>query len=537
MKYLWIAFIVVATLGSIYPFDFQASLAGPDAIHAFLLTCCGTPGRGDMLGNLLLFLPFGFTGLLALRSAGAPVSAFLFVCFVGVLFALALQILQLFLPSRDENLQDVVWNLAGTAGGALLALGMRRFAVLPGAGIGSAALAPASLVATWLIYRLIPFVPSLDLQLIKDSVRPLVFGEFTAVGALSDFAAWLLVAWLLRRMRPEDRLDRLLPAVVVAVLFLEVLIVSNSVGRANVVGAGLAVLLWPLAGRLRRPEVAILGILGAALVLGGLAPFVPRAVAVDFNWLPFHGFLGGSMYVNAQSAAEKVFLYGGLVYLLGHLSVPKALSLGAAFVFVALIEFAQTRLAGHTPESTDPLLLLLAALALLSLQRQERSTAVAVARERGPQRRKSPPSVPGNGNHAWVPLRVNLRREQYDLLRQLALEMGVSVSGVMRLILQRFIEETTAPATAPNEQGIPVAAQVLRSAGGGLNSADRTGHFHLADDRWVNRTVNLRGGQHEFLEGVSTAMHISLSATTRQIVARFIDRLEQDEQPEAPPPN
>ncbi len=537
MKYLWIAFIVVATLGSIYPFDFQASLAGAETVDAFLGSCCEAAARGNVAANIILFMPVGFTGLLALRAADAPVSAFLLVCLVGALLAIVLQFLQLFLPTRHESLQDVVWNLAGTAGGALLALGFRRFSVLPGAGLGGAALAPASLVGAWLIYRFIPFAPFPDLQSISGSMETLLYGRFDAVAAVTDFAGWLLFAWLLRRVRPDARLDRYLPTLVVAILFVEALIVASVIGRAEVVGAGLAVLLWPLLGRLRRPEFAILGVLVVALTLGGLAPFTLRAMATDFNWLPFHGFLGGSMYVNAQSAAEKVFLYGGLVYLLGHLSVPKALSLGAAFVFVALIEFAQTRFAGHTPESTDPLLLLLAALALLSLQRQERSTAVAVARERGPQRRKSPPSVPGNGNHAWVPLRVNLRREQYDLLRQLALEMGVSVSGVMRLILQRFIEETTAPATAPNEQGIPVAAQVLRSAGGWLNSADRNGHFHLAEDRWVNRTVNLRGGQHEFLEGVSTAMHISVSATTRQIVARFIDRLEQDEQPEAPPPN
>lgn len=534
MKNLWIAFIVIATVGSIYPFDFQAALPGPDAISAFLLTCCGTTGRGDMLGNLLLFLPFGFTGLLALRSNGAPLAAFLYVCLVGVLFAVALQILQLFLPTRDENLQDVVWNLAGTAGGALLALALRRYAVLPGSGIGSAALAPASLAATWLIYRLIPFVPSLDLQSIKDSVRPLVFGELDPVAGLANCAGWLLFAWLLRRMRPENGLDRFLPALVVAVVFLEVLIVSNAVDRANVAGAVLAVLLWPVASRLQRPEAAILGVLAVALLLSGLAPFVPHASAVDFNWLPFHGFLGGSMYVNAQSAAEKVFLYGGLVYLLGHLSVNRALSLGAAFSFVALIEFAQTTLAGHTPESTDPLLLLLAALALFSLERQDqRSAAVAGGREGGPRRSKSPRAVPGNGKRAWVPQRVNLRREQYDLLRQLALEMGVSVSGVMRLIVRRFIEEITAPGDSRNGSAVPAAAQALRAAGGGSDSADRTGHFHLADDRWVNQTINLRGDQHEFLAGVATAMRVSISATTRQIVADFIDRLEQDEHREA----
>jgi len=118
---LWIAFIVLATLGSIYPFDFQASGLNLVSIGEFLRTCCRMSSRGDILGNTILLVPIGFTGMLVSRSESSASRRFLFVCFVGAIVALALQVMQIFLPSRDENLQDVVWNVFGTAGGAALA--------------------------------------------------------------------------------------------------------------------------------------------------------------------------------------------------------------------------------------------------------------------------------------------------------------------------------------------------------------------------------------------------------------------------------
>ena len=53
--------------------------------------------------------------------------------------------------------------------------------------------------------------------------------------------------------------------------------------------------------------------LALSIVAGGLAPFAARTHPVPFLWVPFQGFLGGSMYVNVQSALEKSFLYGALV--------------------------------------------------------------------------------------------------------------------------------------------------------------------------------------------------------------------------------
>ena len=122
MRKLWIAFIVLASVGSIYPFNFQTSELNAVMISAFLQSCCRISGRGDILGNVILFVPIGFTGMLAVRRDHSAIRRFLFVCVVGGITAFLLQVMQIFLPSRDENLQDVFWNLLGIAAGVVGAL-------------------------------------------------------------------------------------------------------------------------------------------------------------------------------------------------------------------------------------------------------------------------------------------------------------------------------------------------------------------------------------------------------------------------------
>ena len=95
MKKLWIAVVVVATFGSIYPFDFHASELDVGTLGEFLRSCCTMPSRGDVLGNVILFIPVGFIGVLATRPENSIRRRFLSVCIVGALVALALQLMQM----------------------------------------------------------------------------------------------------------------------------------------------------------------------------------------------------------------------------------------------------------------------------------------------------------------------------------------------------------------------------------------------------------------------------------------------------------
>ena len=122
MRKLWIAFVLLATYVSIYPFNFQFRPINAETLRAFLESWHNMTSRGDILGNVVLFVPFGILGMLAAKPGTQNLRRLVFVCLLGTVFAFALQVAQLYLPSRDQALQDVFWNLLGTVVGATLGM-------------------------------------------------------------------------------------------------------------------------------------------------------------------------------------------------------------------------------------------------------------------------------------------------------------------------------------------------------------------------------------------------------------------------------
>jgi VanZ family protein len=77
--------------------------------------------RGDVIANILGFMPFGFVlcGFFAVhRSRG---QAILISTIVGGLLSLSVESLQYYIPLRDSSLTDVMSNTFGTLLGALIA--------------------------------------------------------------------------------------------------------------------------------------------------------------------------------------------------------------------------------------------------------------------------------------------------------------------------------------------------------------------------------------------------------------------------------
>lgn len=368
MKSLWLLFVVVAGIGSLYPFDFDA--ARPLSLESLLTLDGRVSSRGDVLGNLLLFLPIGWTGALAFGASHHRIGRLAVVCAGCAVLAAALQLAQQLLPSRDPSAWDVVWNSVGGASGALVAGALPPGRDLEGGSIRWRVDGPTALLALWVAYRLFPFVPSIDLQLVKDSLKPLLHSPLDPVDCLRDAVGWVVAAYLMQSALELQRVGRVLAFAVVGVMGLEVLIIDNAVDRSDVIGALAAVVIWRLVPAARwRSGIVVSGLLALSIVAGGLAPFAARPHPVPFQWVPFQGFLGGSMYVNVQSALEKSFLYGALVLALWRTPLPRGLGTLAACALVGGVEFAQVHFSGHSPEITDPLLVALAATALRALER------------------------------------------------------------------------------------------------------------------------------------------------------------------------
>lgn len=526
MKGLWIAFIVVATLGSIYPFDFGMPAFPGQALADFLRSCCGTPGRGDLVGNVLLFLPFGFFGLLAMPASGARRRSAELLA-LGVLFALVLQILQIFLPSRDENLQDVVWNSAGTLAGILFAGVVRRLSPPVESNAIGLATAPIVLAGIWLTYRLMPFVPSLDWQLIKDSMRPLLAMRIQTGPLIQDTVAWLVFFHLLGIARPDLPLHRWFLPIVASVLSLEILIVDNSVDLSDLAGAAIALVAWfGIRGLVAARDAILAGLVLAALLVMSLTPFTMRATPATFQWLPFHGFLGGSMSINAQAAAYKIFFFGSLLLLLNRLAVPAVAGGAAVFVFALSVEIAQLYLGGHTAEITDPLLVAGIAIALVVLERNSRLSVrpnACVAGDGTPGSREptGPVDAGQRQEQGWTRLRFNLRQDDLGFLEELATELPGSRSRVTRLIVERFLADC-GYGSSPDDYWLPRALARLEQA------PDR--HGRAARSGWRVGAVNLTKPQAESVKRLAIAGGMSRSAALRRIVRRFAAEYAEESQ-------
>jgi glycopeptide antibiotics resistance protein len=74
-----------------------------------------------MIANVLLFLPWGLLTFITFYSIERPtLQTYVLTILLGFSFSLVIEGWQYFLPSRVADINDVIWNTAGTILGALL---------------------------------------------------------------------------------------------------------------------------------------------------------------------------------------------------------------------------------------------------------------------------------------------------------------------------------------------------------------------------------------------------------------------------------
>ncbi len=377
MTVIRIIVILAIAYGSLFPFNFHFGELGGIAIEGFLRSWRVGASRGDLLGNIILFVPFGFISTIAVDDRGGALRRAILVLLTGAIFASALQFAQLYLPSRTATLNDVFWNLLGIVvgglGGIILSKTARNW-IRRGQ---SLQLVPLFLLGCWAALRLNPFVPSIDFQAIKNSLKPLLLHpEIFLVGVVVNAASWLVAAFMLQQLGMKRSRGLKLGLIMLATLALEILIVDNVVTVSNVLGAAVAwILAWIILARSNRDSAILAGTLVVALLVQGLEPFVLRPETATVTWIPFSDFLNGAMYHNTLVIVEKTFLYGSLIYLLraAGLSWFRCTIITAAML--TCIEVAQMFFAHHTPAITDPLLAILLGARMMALERTPKRAA------------------------------------------------------------------------------------------------------------------------------------------------------------------
>ncbi len=337
---------------SLYPFEFRLA-AQPGVWRRFLETTFHLTSRGDILSNVILFVPLGILGRLAERNRPSlPLSL------AALMIAIAVQVAQIYLPSRDANLQDVGWNVAGYTIGLLVGtLLAHRFQAMEGGMVRRGDPFVILLVALWFGWQLSPFVPSLDLQLVKNSLKPVLYSPWQWHRLLYHTVLWLVLIRLLHELFPgKPLLGKLLP-IAAGVFSMKLIIVNNLLSPHSLGGLLLAIAVW-FSGlqRLRNRDSVLVLLLITAFLVSGLEPFRLRPQPEPLQWLPFYSFLQHLTLFNVAVLLEKLFLFGALIWIAQREGGSRRFAVTLAIVLAASVEALQTLFVGHTPEITDPLL-------------------------------------------------------------------------------------------------------------------------------------------------------------------------------------
>ncbi|MEH3085854.1 MAG: VanZ family protein [Xylophilus ampelinus] len=377
---------------SLFPFAYVPHAPSWSDAWTLLTAWPARLSTADAVGNVLLFMPLG--ALVAARLGGR--AAWLAA---GIAYAWAVQYLQFWFPSRVPSASDAWFNTAGLLAGCAAGVMLRRLMAERRGwrADGAPYWAPATaLLLAWVAYRWFPLVPSLDVQNLKNDLKPLLLAPaWDSLRVLHDATAWLLWLRLLQctplRGLPGSRAAWAAVCIVAA----EPLFWANTVSLSNVAGLGIALALRPRFAPGPAGSWMLALLLAASLVASGLAPWQFEDAGNDFLWMPFAGMLRGSMYVNSAALVEKCFLYGGLVFLMGHGGMGFRPAGWVAAALLGGIELAQCWVPGRVPEITDPLLAVLAGALLASLAPAGRTAGrPGRAAARLPRERDA---VPGRG--------------------------------------------------------------------------------------------------------------------------------------------
>jgi VanZ family protein len=227
----------------------------------------------DAMSNLLAYLPFGMLLALTLRVHVGAIKSVLLATLSGLLLSLAMEYLQVYLPSRISSNSDIVSNTVGMLLGALLAVVVVRHAWFArvtewriglfrkGAGVDFG----LALVMLWMFAQINPSLPMLGNVFITEAVYGLAmplpdepFRPWESVAVTLNLTmAGLLLLTLLRERRHA----------VVGILLL-----LCAVALAKFVAAALLLKSWALLLWLNGE--ALLGIVAgllAMVAIGGVA--------------------------------------------------------------------------------------------------------------------------------------------------------------------------------------------------------------------------------------------------------------------------
>jgi VanZ family protein len=287
----------------------------------------------DALSNLLAYFPFGIllalTMLIYFRSGSSVLLAML----LAMTFSVALEYLQMYLPSRTSSNSDIITNTFGALGGALLAVSIANrawFVRLTEWRIGLFRRGAAvdfglALVMLWMFAQINPSLPMLGNVFITEPA----YRMFAAIPE-APFNIWESIAVALNLLMIGALMLMLLrirrDVVVGLVLMLSVVALAKFIAAALLLKSW-ALLLW-LNGE------AILGVVIGVVLITGIS-WLPRT---KLFWATALGALSYLILVNwvldSGTPSSSMRLYQ---WRFGHLRNYNGLSHTVSLIFPLLL--------------------------------------------------------------------------------------------------------------------------------------------------------------------------------------------------------
>jgi VanZ family protein len=370
---LWLlgAWALLIASASLYPFDAQwrplleSLLDGLPRLREWR-----EPSQRDAIVNLLLYLPFGLLGSMALENSRSAALRIIVPVVGAAVLSLGVEIAQHALPPRDPSLADWILNVASAGVGTLLAAVYSALPVRPlSRRLQRIALgpAPALLVALWLIAHLAPFVPRLRPGRIESAIETSISLNLVWPTAFYYLACYLVLAALLHALLRRPFFWSVVLALFVASLVSRLLFVGQHLSPSEVIGAIGALLSVLL---LRRLDLQLwpsraFAMAALAVFVAGIWPVTPVAAvtlaAPEPIWLPFAELAGLPADPGALPLLERLFLGIGLAWLAVHGGTRLLPPLPLVILIALTVEFLQQWIPGRVPDTTDVAALLIGA--------------------------------------------------------------------------------------------------------------------------------------------------------------------------------
>lgn len=341
--------------GSLHPLEFTATRRWPSLYYR---AAYGRAMQLDLLLNVLVYIPLGVLAAMSFRKWPARIAAW-----IGIsAMSLGIEYAQLWIRTRDGNLRDFYANafgaLIGVLAGTWLAKRLRLESV---AKLLKRDRAAWLLMATWILWQVFPFVPSIRFAKLNSFLALWSSPKFAFLECGDSLIVGMALAYLSKSAKaPWPWLG------LIGTLLLRGIVIGHSlplpVFILTIGGFAITRRFQPSAG-LAAP------LLVTWILLRELSPFSFSSFAAPFQ---FSAVLEADRIPVIRSLLGKFFLYTSTLWLLKEARWPLSLATALLSTILLVCELIQRYLPGRTPEFTDVLVTIAGAIMLSLVAHQRR---------------------------------------------------------------------------------------------------------------------------------------------------------------------